>query len=267
MNGVTKPLVVVAGEIHKDGIEILASQAEVVISEESFEGVMAHSGRVEAILVRSRPALDETLMSACPRLRCVARHGVGVDSVDLAAATRLSLPVLYAPGQNSDAVAEHTLMLMLVVTKGLRALDARVRSGEWSNLRGMGILELRGMVCGIVGVGNIGRRVAGLATTFGMEVLGCDPYLSAEELERRGARKVDLPTLLHESDIVTLHCPLTPETGRLINQKTLGQMKRGAIFINTSRGSVVDPGWNLDGFFVSFDDGHFFNAVDGLVEI
>lgn len=239
--GDKESLVVVAGQIHPDGMEVLETQAQVVVSEESFEGVIKYAERVEAILVRSRPALDESLMAACPRLKCVARHGVGVDNVDLAAATRLGLPVLYAPGQNSDSVAEHTLMLMLAVAKGLRSLDARVRRGEWSSLRGLGILELRGMVLGVIGVGNIGRRVARLATTFGMEVLGYDPYLSAEELERRGAKKVDLPALLRQSDMVTLHCPLTPETRGIINQKTLSKMKTGAILINTARGPVVDP--------------------------
>jgi len=238
---VNKPLVVVAGQIHPAGIEILEAQARVVVAEESFEGVIQYADEVEAILTRSRPALDEELMAACPRLRCVARHGVGVDNVDLAAATRLRLPVLYTPGQNSDSVAEHTLMLMLTVAKGLRSLDARVRRGDWSALRGMGILELRGMVLGIVGVGNIGRRVARFAAIFGMDVLGYDPYLSGEEMERRGAKKVDLPILLREADVVTLHCPLTPETRGMINKKSLAQMKTGAILINTSRGPVVDP--------------------------
>jgi D-3-phosphoglycerate dehydrogenase len=240
-NDVKKPLVVVAGRIHPAGIEILETQARVVVAEESFEAVVSHAEDAEAILVRSRPALDEPLMAACPRLKCVARYGVGVDSVDLEAATRLGLPVLYAPGQNSDAVAEHTLMLMLAVAKGLRCLDAGVRRGEWGAIRkSSGILELRGMVAGIIGVGNIGRRVARLAATFGMDVLGYDPYLSAEELERRGARKVDLPALLRASDLVTLHCPLTSETRQIINRKSLAQMKTGAILINTARGPVVD---------------------------
>jgi len=236
-----RPLVVVSQPIHPAGLEILELHARVVVPEEPSEaGVLAAGHEAEAILIRTRPVLTESLMAALPRLRCVARYGTGLDNVDLQAATRLGLPVLYAPGRNADAVAEHTLLLMLAVVKRLLPLDAGLRRGELADLRVQGIGELRGLTLGLIGVGNIGRRVARLAGAFGMEILGYDPYVSAEELERRGARKVDLDDLLQRADIVSLHCPLTPETREILGHETLARMKAGAIVINTSRGGTVD---------------------------
>lgn len=236
-----KPLVVVSQPIHPAGMEILEAHATVVVPEDLSEpAFIAVAREAEAILIRTRPVLTESLLTALKRLRCVARYGVGLDNVDLAAATRLGLPVLYAPGLNSNAVAEHTLMLMLAVAKRLLSFDAGVRRGAWADLRVRGIGELRGLTLGLIGVGNIGRRVARLAGAFGMEVLGYDPYVSAEELARRGVRKVELPALLRAADIVSLHVPLGPETRHILGREAFALLKEGAIVINTSRGGTVD---------------------------
>ena len=237
-----KPLVVVCGTIHSAGLEILRAATTVVTPDElTAEGVIAIGREAEALLVRSQPSITDSLMTALKKLKCVARHGVGIDNVDVAAATRLGLPVLHTPGQNADAAAEHTIMLMLAVTKRLILLDARTRKGEWGADRFSGIGDLHGLTLGIIGVGNIGRRVAHIAAAFGMEVLGYDPYVRPDELRRRGAEPVaKLPMLLRKADIVTCHCPLTPETQHLISGKTIDGMKENAILINTSRGPVVD---------------------------
>lgn len=236
-----RPLVVVSQAIHPAGMAILEAHARVVVpADPSEETVLAIGAEAEAILIRTRPILTEALLASLKRLRCVARYGVGLDNVDLAAATRLGLPVLHAPGLNANAVAEHTLMLMLAVIKCLLPQDAALRRGAWADLRARGIGELRGLTLGIIGVGNIGRRVAHLARAFGMEALGYDPYLSAEELEARGARKVELPDLLRRADIVSLHCPLTPETRHLLGREAFALMKEGVVVINTSRGGTVD---------------------------
>ena len=236
------PLVVVVGTIHPAGMTLLEREARVVIPDDlSEDGVIRAAQEAEAILFRVRPLCTERLMASCPRLKVVGRHGVGLDTVDLAAATRLGIAVVHAPGSNSDAVAEHAVMLMLAAIKRLIPIDRATRAGQW---RGQGqprIGELKGLTLGIVGVGNIGRRVAHIAGGFGMRVLGYDPYVPADELRRREVEPVaDLPSLLAQADVVTCHTPHTKETHRMINAGTIAQMKDGAIFVNTSRGKVQD---------------------------
>jgi len=237
-----RPLVVLAGPIHPAGTELLKTEARVVISEDlSEDGIVAAARDAEAILFRIQPPCTERLMAACPKLKVVGRYGVGLDTVDLPAATRLGIPVVHAPGSNSDSVAEHAIMLMLAAIKHLIPMDQATRKGEWRGQRVRGIGELRGLTLGIIGVGNIGRRVAHLARGFGMRVLGYDPYVPPDELRRREAEPMSgLSTLLGQADIVTCHTPLTDETQHMINDKTIAQMKEGAIFINTSRGKVQD---------------------------
>ena len=237
-----KPLVVLAGPIHPAGVELLQLEARVVIIDDlTEEGVIRASQEARAILFKSKPRVTERLMASCPRLICVGRHGVGLDIIDLDAATRLGIAVVHAPGANSSAVAEHTLMLILALRKKLIPMDRATRRKEWGNDRHRGITELKGATLGIIGVGNIGRQVAPLARAFGMRVIGYDPYVPPDELERRGAEPVsELGALLGQADIVTCHAPLTPETRHMINRTAIARMKAGAIFINTSRGPVHD---------------------------
>ena len=177
-------------------------------------------------------------MAACKRLKVVGRHGVGLDTVDIPAATKLGVAVVHAPGSNSQSVAEHALMLMLMCAKRARQVDTWTREGNWS-ARGGGNAELKGKTLGIVGIGNIGRLVAKFAGALDMRVLAYDPYVADDEIRRRGAEPVrSLETLLPQVDVLTCHTPLTDETRGMINDKTLGLMKRGAIFVNTSRGGV-----------------------------
>jgi D-3-phosphoglycerate dehydrogenase len=237
-----KPLVVVAGPIHPAGTELLKTAARVVIAEDlSEDGIVAAARDAEAVLFRIKPPCTERLMASCPKLKVVGRYGVGLDTVDLPAATRLGIPVVHAPGSNSDSVAEHTIMLMLAAIKHLIPIDRATRKGEWRGQRLRRIGELKGLTLGIIGVGNIGRRVAHLARGFGMRVLGYDPYVPPDELRRREVEPMSgLAALLSQADIVTCHTPLTDETRHMINEKTVGQMKDGAIFINTSRGKVQE---------------------------
>ena len=236
-----KPLVVLAGAIHPAGVELLESEARVVIVEDLSEaGVIAAAQEAEAILFRIKPHCTERLMASCPKLKVVGRYGVGLDTVDLKAATRLGIAVVHAPGSNSNAVAEHAIMVMLCAIKQFVPMDRSTRAGQWrAGFRGIG--ELKGLTLGIIGVGNIGSRVAHLARGFGMRVLGYDPYVPVDELRRREVEPIaDLSTLLGQADIVTCHTPLTGETEHMINGKTIAQMKDRAILINTSRGKVHD---------------------------
>jgi D-3-phosphoglycerate dehydrogenase len=236
---IDRPLVVLAGPIPDAGRKNLETEARVVqCDDESEAGFLKVAADADALLFRAKPRCTESLMAGCPRLKVVGRHGVGLDTVDLPAATKLGVAVVHAPGSNSQSVAEHALMLMLMAAKRARQIDAWTRAGDWQ-ARGGGNRELKGKTLGIVGVGNIGRIVAGFGAALGMRVLGYDPFVPDDELRRRGVEPVtSLEALLPQVDVLTCHTPLTEQTRGMINDKTLGLMRRGAIFVNTSRGGV-----------------------------
>ena len=238
----SRPLVVLAGPINPDGKALLEREARVVVCDDETEAGLARiAAEAAGILFRLRPSCTESLMAACTKLRVVGRHGVGLDTVDIPAATRLGVAVVHAPGSNSQAVAEHALMLMLACVKRTRHIDTLTRKGDWGATRVVGNTELAGKTLGIVGVGNIGRRVAKFAGAIGMRVLAYDKYVPDDEVRRRGAEPVkSLGALLPQVEVLTCHTPLTSETTHMINPKTLALMKPGAIFVNTSRGPVQD---------------------------
>jgi D-3-phosphoglycerate dehydrogenase len=237
-----RPIVLLAVPPHPDGRALLEQEATVVECTELTEAaVIAAAQEAEGLLIRHKPLCTESLMAGCPRLRVVGRYGAGLDTVDLAAATRVGVAIVHAPDANAPAAAEHALMLMLQCVKNTRITDRMARAGDWRQVRYQGITELRGKTLGIIGVGRIGRTVAQLAAAFGMRRIGFDIALSVDELRRRGVEPVDsLEALLGAADIVTCHTPLTERTRKLIDRAAVARMKRGAIFINTSRGGVHD---------------------------
>jgi D-3-phosphoglycerate dehydrogenase len=216
----------------------------VVSTDETEAGLVAVAADARGILVRAKPRCTESLMAACPQLKVVGRHGVGLDNVDVPGASRLGVAVVHAPGSNSQAVAEHALMMMLVCVKRTLDQDRLTRAGDWGAKRGSAATthtELEGKTLGIVGIGNVGRRVAKFCGAIGMTVLAHDQYVAADEIRRRGAEPVDsLEALLPRVDLLTCHTPLTAETHHMINHTTLELMKRGAITVNTSRGGVQE---------------------------
>jgi D-3-phosphoglycerate dehydrogenase len=242
MSADARPLVVLSEPIHPDGHALLASEARVAVCPGDTEAAMIGvATEAQGILFLLKPACTESLMAACPQLRVVGRHGAGLDTVDMPAATRLRVAVVHAPGANSQSVAEHAMMLILSCAKQAHRVDRMTRAGEWGPERFHGLVELRGKTLGILGVGNIGRITARLAAAFGMRVLGYDPYVPGDEMHRRGVEPVtSLEALLPQVDVLTCHAPLTAETRAMINARTLGLMKQGAIFVNTSRGPVQD---------------------------
>ena len=237
-----KPLVVVGGPIHADGIAAFEAEARVVVTEQKTEaGMLAHAKDAAGILFILEPPCTRSLMAACPGLKVIGRHGAGLDTVDLPAATDLGIPVVHAPGSNSDSVAEHAMMLILTAAKNAVVMDRRTRKSDWAESRWHGNFELRGKTLGIVGVGNIGRRVARMAAAFGMRVVGFDPYVAADELSARGAEPApSLEALVRQADVITCHTPHTRETHHMIDARTIAQMKDGVVFVNTSRGKVQD---------------------------
>jgi D-3-phosphoglycerate dehydrogenase len=235
------PLVVIGGPIHPDAIKQLEAETRVVVTpEDTEEGMIAAARDAAGILFRIKPDCTRALMTACPRLKVVGRHGVGLDTVDLKAATDLGVAVVHAPGSNSDSVAEHALMLILACAKQTLDIDRVTRTGDWKR-PAKGNMELKGKTLGIIGVGNIGRRMARLGNALGMRVIGYDKYVADEEVRARGAEpRPDLFSVLREADVVTCHTPHTPETHHMIDDKAVAQMREGVIFVNTSRGKTQE---------------------------
>jgi len=180
------------------------------------------------------------LIAQCPQLLCVSSTGAGYDTVDVAACTAAGIAVVNQAGGNADSVAEHTLALMLSVSRRMVESDRRLRREQGFTREDVMGHEIRGKTMGLVGMGHIGTRVAKLAQAFGMQVLAVDPFLSAEDIQKRGARSVRFSELLAQSDVVSLHCPRDASTLKMMNAGTFAQMKKGALFINTARGGLHD---------------------------
>jgi D-3-phosphoglycerate dehydrogenase len=232
--------ILVVEPIAPEGLELLRERHEVDerigLDREELTGVI---GGYDALIVRSQVRADADLIAAGHRLVVIGRAGVGVDNVDVDAATAAGITVVNAPTGNTIAAAEHTLGLLFGVARRLPAADASVRRGEWKRAAFTGV-ELRGRTLGIVGLGKIGQAIAERARALEMTVIAADPFVSVETAANRGVELVDLDTLLARADVVTVHVPLSRATRQLIGRDAIGRMKRGAIVLNVARGGIVD---------------------------
>jgi len=185
--------------------------------------------------------ITEKVIGACDRLKVVARHGAGADNIDLDACTRKGVIVTYVPGVNAESVADLTFCLMLALARKLVPAHASTRAGKWESKKFVGT-ELYKKTLGIIGVGAVGKKVAKRANGFDMKILcyTAHPEKHRKEAEEHNIKFVDLDTLLNESDIVSIHCALTPETEGMIGERELKLMKKSAFLINTSRGPILD---------------------------
>jgi D-3-phosphoglycerate dehydrogenase len=188
-----------------------------------------------AIIVRYSK-VGERAMAAAPSLKVISKHGSGTDTIDKVAARARGIDVVAAAGANAAAVAEQALALMLACAKSVTVLDARMHAGHWDKSTHKS-LELEGRTVGLIGLGAIGQRFAKMADAVGMRVIGFDPY--AKEVPGC-VRLADLETIWRESDVISLHCPLTEDNRNLINAGTLAACKQGVIIINTARGGLID---------------------------
>lgn len=239
-HGMRAKVLILDSTVHADATRMLAPAYEVVslpprASEAEILEVV--NGAV-AFLVRSC-TVTRRVIEGTPALRIIARHGVGVDSVDVPAATERGVVVTYTATANSSAVSEFTFALLLGLCRMLPAIDASMRAGAWMREAFIGA-ELEGRTLGIVGLGNIGTRVARHARGFGMGVLASDPEISEQDAAARGAILVSFDTLLRESDVISLHPRLTVTTRHLIDEKAIEKMKPGVRIVNTSRGQVIN---------------------------
>ncbi len=193
----------------------------------------------DAMIVRSRTKVTAELTASATNLKVVGRAGVGVDNIDLAAAQSKQITVVNSPMATTLAVAEHTLALMLSLVRMVPAADAAMKTGQWTKKQLVGT-ELHGKTLGIIGMGRIGSEVGQRGAAFGMKIVGYDPYLDGEAISARGAAPVTLTELYQQSDFISLHIPLAPDTRNLINGQAIGHMKRGVRLICAARGGVID---------------------------
>ena len=231
--------VFISEPVHQDAVQLLQSRFEVVQGSGPDHVVQEAAGCV-GMLVRVAH-VDAAVMDALPRLRVIAKHGIGVDTIDVEAATARGIQVVNAPFANIHAVAEHTAALILALLKDLVGLDRATRTGNFAVRSKCEVRELRGKTVGLVGYGRIARLVHSKLSGFDARFLAYDPYMTQEQADPFGIRLVPLEELLAQSDIVTLHTPLSESTYHLMNAQTLACMKSDAVLINASRGGVVDP--------------------------
>jgi D-3-phosphoglycerate dehydrogenase len=232
--------ILVAEPLSSEGVALLASRHQVDVRTDLDHAALLEAlPAYDALVVRSQVKVDADAIAAGSRLVVIGRAGVGVDNVDLEAATRAGIIVVNAPTGNTVAAAEHTLALMFALARNIAAADASVRRGEWKRSAFTGV-ELRGKMLGILGLGKIGMAVGDRARGLEMEVLGFDPYVSAETAAHHGVCLAGFDEVLARSDVLTLHLPVTRATRNLIGAEQLARMKPAALLLNVSRGAVVD---------------------------
>jgi D-3-phosphoglycerate dehydrogenase / 2-oxoglutarate reductase len=222
--------------VHDDARALLEAAGEVRVAEAlDADSVRAAAAGCGAIITRGMGRIPASVMEGQPALRCVARCGAGVDNIDVAAASRLGLPVVHAPDAGTQSVAEHALMLALAVARQTSRWDRLVKTGRWSAREGWQGVELAGKTLGVVGLGRIGTRTATLGQALGLRVLTWSRRRRDARFEHR-----ELDALLSEADIVSLHVALTDETRGFIDAEALARMSSTSILVNTARGALIN---------------------------
>ena len=232
--------VLIADAINEKGIENLKEVAEVVVDTEITPEELADTiNEYNGIIVRSRTKVTADIIEKADNLQIIARAGVGVDNIDLDAATEKGIMVVNSPESTSVTVAEHTMGLILSMARKISIADKSVKDGKWEKKQFMGV-ELRNKTLGVIGMGRIGSQVVNRCKAFGMDAMAYDPYLPEEVAKQMGVGLTDLETVLKNSDFITIHVPLTPETKHSISTEQFEIMKDGAFIVNCALGGIID---------------------------
>lgn len=234
--------ILVCDPISEKGIEVFKQDPEIEVDVKlnlSEAEICEIIFDYHAVVVRSQTKITKKILEAGRQLKVVGRAGVGIDNIDVEAATLRGIVVVNTPDGNTISAAEHTLAMMLALARHIPQADQSLRRGEWQRSKFIGV-ELRNKTLGIIGYGKIGSEVGKRSKVFGMEILVYDPYINHEVAERAGVKPVSLDVLLSESDFITVHMPLTSETKHLICAQQFKKMKDGVRILNVARGGIID---------------------------
>lgn len=236
----TKPVVLVAEELSEAGLAVLGADFEVRQTDGADRSQLLPAlADVDALIVRSATQVDAEAIAAAPKLRVVARAGVGLDNVDVEAATKAGVMVVNAPTSNITSAAEHTVALILASARNVAQAHTALKAGEWKRSKYTGV-ELDEKVVGILGLGKIGQLVAQRLQPFGVELIAYDPYLQPARAAQMGVRLVSLDELLQQADFITVHLPKSKETVGLIGDRELHIVKPTVRLVNVARGGIID---------------------------
>lgn len=233
--------VLVSDPLSKEGVDILKKNNFKVdeVSKLSEEELAKKIKGYDALVVRSGTTVTKKIIDAADKLKVIGRAGVGLDNVDVAAASKKGIIVMNAPAGNTISTAEHAFSLMLSLSRNIPQANSSLKQGRWDRKKFMGV-ELYGKTLGIIGLGRIGTEFAKRALSFGMKILAFDPFLSEEKAKSLSVESSDLDNLLKNADFITIHTPLTKETNHLIDEKAFDKMKKGVRIINAARGGIID---------------------------
>lgn len=232
--------------LEDNGKSVLGAFADVTdLAGISADDLLKVVGEYDALIVRGRTKVTAAVFDAATNLKVVGRAGVGVDNIDLVAAKAHGVTVVNSPLATTVAVAELTMSLMLSLIREIPRADASMKAGQWLKKEFKG-RELSGKTLGVLGFGRIGSAVAVRAKAFEMKILAYDPLVPAEEIKKRGGEPVSMDELLKESDIITMHMPLTPDSKNILNAEAFAKMKKGVYIICAARGGVIDEGALLE---------------------
>ena len=234
--------VLVGDNLAEEGIELLRESPDITVDVKpklELQELINRISEYDALLVRSATKVTKEVIDAAKNLKVIGRAGVGVDNIDVEAASKKGILVMNTPGGNTISAAEHTMSMLLALSRSIPQANISLKSKQWEKKKFLGT-EVFKKTLGIIGLGRIGGEVAKRAQSFGMEIIVYDPYISKAHARELGVKLVSFPELTKQADYITIHVPLTPETKHIINKETIAQMKEGVKIINCARGGIID---------------------------
>jgi len=242
VRGEIKVKILVCDKVSEKGLEVFRQEPGIEVDVKlkmTEDEICAIADQYHAMVVRSDTKITKRILESAKQLKVVGRAGVGVDNIDVPAATQLGIVVVNTPDGNTIAACEHTMAMMMALARHIPQADSSLRQGKWDRAKFVGV-ELRKKTLGIVGYGKIGTEVGKRSKAFGMNILIYDPFVTQEVAKKAGVEPVSLERLLKESDFITVHMPLTPETKHMIGAEQIAMMKDGVRLLNVARGGIID---------------------------